>query len=127
MLLAACVPATPTARIEREPSVFQSLPPQHQQLVREGRICNGMSKDGVRLAWGRPDAVYEGSRKGRNADRWDFFHLRPVFVDGFTYGQPWSPMPGWGYHVPGEVAYVPYRAATVWFVGGKVEEWERLR
>ena len=56
LLLAGC--ATPERRIQRNPVEFASLSPEHQELVREGKITMGLPSAGVRLALGNPRRVF---------------------------------------------------------------------
>lgn len=130
-LAASCAPYTPQSRIQEQPGKFAALPPSHQQLVREGKLTQGMGPDAVELAWGEPSRRYHGSREGKSLARWDYLGSRPVTVSNF-HG---SHMPGWGpyghrYPIHGlgpDIAYVPYREASVWFVEGRVDAWESAR
>lgn len=55
-LLAGC--ATPETRIKRSPEVFARLSPEHQALVKEGKVAVGFDADAVRLAVGDPDRTW---------------------------------------------------------------------
>lgn len=55
-VLAGC--ATPASRIKRNPELFNSLPPEVQQGVQEGRVEIGYPRDAVRLALGAPNREY---------------------------------------------------------------------
>ena len=52
LLLAGC--STPSSRIKKNPALFNSLPPEVQANVQQGRIEVGYSADAVRLALGPP-------------------------------------------------------------------------
>lgn len=130
--LASCAPSTPEARIAARPELFEQLPPSQQQLVREGRIAKGMGRDAVLIAWGRPSREYEGDDNGVPTLRWDYAGTTPVYQTGYIGGY------GYGYGRYGrrsyydfavvpEIAYVPYRRATVLFRDGRVASWERSR
>jgi hypothetical protein len=138
LFLVSCVPATPAARIQREPGKFAELSHKNQDLVRKGLIARGMTPTAVELAWGRPNQVLEGSKSGKATMRWDYEGSRPVYEPQFfgSYGYGY----GYGYGRCGprrfttleygygpEVTYVPYRLATVQFVNSRVESWERAR
>lgn len=126
----SCAPSTPQSRIHAQPGRFAMLPPAHQALVREGRLAHGMSPDAVGLAWGEPSRRYHGSKDGKSLDRWDYLGSRPVTISNFHGGQ----LPAWGpyghrYPIHGlgsDIAYVPFREATVWFIEGRVDAWERM-
>lgn len=139
LLLVACAPSTPQARIEAAPWKFKQLSPAHQELVKAGRIDKGMSPDAVYLAWGNASSVYEGQDDDGATLRWDYVGSRPVVTSGFSVGYG----SGWGYGYPyrgrygrypysaygvhNDVAYIPYKKATVWFENRRVSKWERRK
>ncbi|RPJ35376.1 MAG: hypothetical protein EHM17_02790 [Verrucomicrobiaceae bacterium] len=135
LLLGSCAPSTPLARIQREPQKFEALSTAQRALVEQGQIERGMSQDAVYLAWGAPSRVFQGSKDRRMTERWDYAGSRPVYYSNFhgSYGRYWGPRRGRGYHggygmaFGPEVAYVPYRIASVWFVDNQVDAWERAR
>lgn len=55
-LAAAC--STPADRINRDPELFSSFPPEAQAKIREGKIELGFTKPMVEMALGRPDERY---------------------------------------------------------------------
>lgn len=129
--LASCVP-TPTRRIASRPHAFEALSSRHQDLVKQGRIDRGMSKDAVWMAWGDPDRKYEGAIKGKRTERWDYISSEPVVSAGMGFGYTrfrGYPYRGYGYGMDlgPNLIYVPRRFGTVIFSGGKVDSWERLR
>ncbi len=136
LALASCAPSTPQTRIAKSPETFAALNKKEQTLVQQGRIASGMPPDAVRLAWGSPDRSFEGSRNSKHTERWDYSTLRPVYPVGYLgygygYGSYYGPYgrhlySGLGY-AGSEMAYIPERTASVWFVNGRVDSWERLR
>lgn len=137
LVASSCAPSTPQTRIQQRPDRFAALPAKERSLVERGEIAKGMSEDAVWLAWGPPAMRYEGYQKGRTSERWDYTAARPVYANhyygmyGFggyghhgRYGHPYS---AYGFGFAPEVAYVPYRKASVWFVSSRVDSWERLR
>jgi hypothetical protein len=135
LLVASCAPSTPQTRIQREPGKFEALSQTQRSLVEQGQISRGMSPDAVYLAWGPPSRVFQGSMNDQLTERWDYAGSRPVYYSGFygSYGRFYGPYRGSGYYgaygmgIGPEVAYVPYRIASVWFINGKVDSWERGR
>lgn len=135
LVFPSCAPSTPQARIEREPEKFAALGQRDQSLVQQGKLARGMSPDAVTLAWGVPDQRFEGSKNSKHSERWDYAASRPVYstpyFGGFGYGYggsgPYGRGSYSGFALGPEVAYVPYRFASVWFVSGRVDSWERSR
>lgn len=133
LLLASCAPSTPQYRIQKEPQKFEALTPKHRELVEKGQITRGMPRDAVYLAWGKPSQVFQGSKKGRSAERWDYAGTRAVpaygYYGAYGYGpyRHYNPYLYSGYGIGPEVAYVPYRIASVWFIADHVDSWERAR
>lgn len=141
LALSACAPSTPQARIEKFPDKFAVLSKKEQSLVQQGQIAPGMSPDGVLLAWGFPDQRFEGSRNSKMTARWDYATTVPVHSSTFfisPYGRRYGPYgrygPYWqqgysdfGFAAVPEIAYIPYRVASVWFVDDRVDAWERVR
>lgn len=142
--LVSCAPSTPQARIQQHPQKFEALSTKHRSLVQQGLITRGMNPDAVYLAWGSPARSFKGSKKGKDTERWDYAGSRPVYGTsfyggyglGYGYGPgvygPYSPYgrygdPAFAYGIGPEVAYVPYRLASVWFISGKVDSWERAQ
>lgn len=135
--LVSCVPSTPQARIQQSPQKFDALSAKHRALVQQGQITPGMSTDAVYLSWGRPSGVFQGSKKGRATERWDYTGSQPVYGTGFYggyglgYGYGRGPYgayarygnPAYYYGIGPEVAYVPYRIASVWFIDNRVDSW----
>lgn len=56
--IAAVGCSTPRSRIEKHPELFNRLPPEAQENVRQGRIDIGYSQDAVMLALGDPARTY---------------------------------------------------------------------
>jgi outer membrane protein assembly factor BamE (lipoprotein component of BamABCDE complex) len=144
LLFASCVPSTPQARIQQNQQKFSALGAKHQALVQQGQLSRGMSVDAVYLAWGSPSATFQGSQGGQLTERWDYASAQPVYTSNFSMGYGYGPGYGYGRHghhgyhggygysgmgfgFGPEIAYVPYRSASVWFVNHRVDSWERAR
>lgn len=127
-------------RITNNPQIYNSLSTSDQLLVQQGRIREGMTKEGVFLSYGRPDAVSTGRQKGASIEKWTFMSSQPVYTNniGMGWGGGWGGAWG-GYRGRGcgyyggwdpyymnmapSVVYVPYQAATVTFRGNRVTEY----
>lgn len=131
-IFTSCAPSTPATRIAKYPEQFEKLTNREQEIVRQGGIAKGISKDAVLLSWGTPSNRFEGSQRGKVTERWDYASSRPVystnFYGGYGYGRyGYGRYSGIGLGLGPEVTYIPYRTATVWFIGNKVDSWERIR
>lgn len=99
LILTSC--STTETRISNHPDIFQTLSPQDQALVREGKIREGMSNDAVWLAWGTPDQKATGRARGRPVETWIY--------DDYTYANAPYPYPygpyGYGGYFGGGVVF----------------------
>lgn len=134
LVFTACAPSTPQARIAKNPEQFSALGKKEQSLVEQGQISQGMSPEAVLLAWGPPDQSFEGSKDSKPTGRWDYLGTRPVYSSNY-FGPFGYGLGGYGrYGYPGldfgvgpDIAFIPYRLASVWFVNQHVDSWERIR
>ena len=128
----SCVPSTPESRIYDNQAVFESLSQKDRDLVKRGELGIGMNADAVALAWGSPTRRIEGQRKGENIERWDYEGREAVVTNnvfggyrsGYYNGYNYS---GFGAGFGPQITYVPYTKSAVWFVNGRVSEWESVR
>ncbi|WP_411826456.1 hypothetical protein [Luteolibacter sp. AS25] len=128
----SCVPSTPASRIAERPSAFERLSEKEKDLVEQGRISEGMSKEAVSLAWGSPEGRAEGLKDGKKIERWDYIGTRPVVTNNFYggyrsgyYGR--YDYTGVGFGLGPTVSYVPERTASVWFQNERVDAWEQTQ
>jgi hypothetical protein len=84
LFLAAC--STTETRISSHPEIFQRLSGNDRALVSQGKIRNGMSQEGVFLAWGAPDAKTTSVVQGRPAETWVY---TAIASSPYPYG--WGP------------------------------------
>lgn len=133
LLLAAGCASSVERRIERNPQLFQQLSAQDQQLVREQKLREGMSREAVFLALGRPDRVSTGRKNGKDFERWTYVGQQAVMTQ--TFGMGWGGRWGGGWCTPyydpyfmgcPMVTYIPYEAAAVDFVNGRAVGWESM-
>lgn len=92
-----------------------------------------MSQQAVYLAWGNPDARSQGQEGNETFEKWTYGGLTPVYTTSFNYGfgyyggsrryRGYYPYDSFGT----DVLYVPYRAAWVKFINGRVTSWQRGR
>ena len=131
LLLASC--ASPRElRVEHHPELFAKLSEKDKLDVRQGRVHEGMTKDAVFLAWGKPSHVSMGKRDGKTVERWRYQAYQPVMTESYGFGMGVGIGGGyWGRHGYGyyydpmfyaspSVSYVPVEGRSVEFVDGKV-------
>lgn len=128
LFLESCQTATPMTRIEQNPVMFRQLPPAQQLLVQQGRICEGMTKDAVYLAWGNPNTPpVTGQQNGVAYEKWVYNVYQPVMVDSFSMGTGCWNGPHWCGGMGTSTAFVPKEAAWVMFQNNVVTSWESSR
>lgn len=125
MLLTSC--ATPEQRIARNPQMFAMLPPEHQQLVRQGRVTEGMTMDAVYLAWGSPDRYRESLENGGQRVTWLYFGYQTEVIPGYSWQIFDDPYCGYRRRYPVyDPVYVtvPYLYRTATFESGRLVGYE---
>ncbi|MDO5470952.1 MAG: hypothetical protein Q4F38_06585 [Akkermansia sp.] len=125
--LSSCQSSTPASRIAAHPAMFSALPPAQQSLVRQGRLAEGMSRDAVFLAWGKPNgAPYQAYRNGKNIERWYYKGYQPITVMNDGLYPPFYDGYGWGAYTPyysSSTMFVPRNVAYAEFINGKLKAW----
>jgi hypothetical protein len=95
-LLAGC--STVSSRIQDNPGLFASLPPNQQALVRQGKAGVGMDMATVRLALGDPDRVTTRTTAAGESKVWHYSDYEDddgVFLYTGYYHRWWG-LNGWG-------------------------------
>lgn len=93
--------ATPEQRISDHPEIFQTLSPRDQELVKAGKIREGMSPDAVWVAWGTPDQKATGVARGRPVETWIY---NEYTYANAPYPYPYGPY-GYGGYFGGRIAF----------------------
>ena len=129
--LTGCEVSNPQTRTQKHPDLLNALSSEDRDLVLRGTISEGMTKDAVFLAWGKPDSVVTGSENGRQTETWRYASLQAVYHSaGFGLGMGYNGF----YHHRGRVYptvaaqvlpdYVPVTSSVVRFRNGRVVAWE---
>lgn len=92
LVLTGC--STPETRIAKNPELFNQLTPEQQQLIREGRVGIGFTKDMVHLALGEPDRVRERIDVNGRSEVWSYISYEGS--DGMLLYRGWYHR-GWGH------------------------------
>ncbi len=100
LLLTSC--STTETRISDHPEIFQTLSPRDQELVRQGKIREGMSQNAVWIAWGSPDQKATGSARGRPVETWIY---NEYTYANAPYPYPYGPYGYGGYFGGGAVVF----------------------
>lgn len=117
-------------RVETNPQIFRSLSAEDQALVSQGKLRDGMSKEAVFLAWGRPDDIRQGSKKGVPYETWVYSTHVPHSRSSLSLGYGFTPYyrgygyPGFGFYPAVTTAYIPVKVGQVEFLNGEVVAWE---
>lgn len=92
-LLVGC--STPESRIKDSPAVFNSLPPEQQDLVKAGKVAPGFSMDAVKLSIGDPDHVTIHTDTTGSHQIWHYVTYED-YQGGIIYAGYWHRSRGWG-------------------------------
>ena len=70
LILLGC--ASPEQRIKKNPELFQSFPPDVQELVKQGQVAIGFTAEMVTMALGEPNRIYSRVTSGGTSDVWSY-------------------------------------------------------
>ena len=93
--------STTETRISDHPEIFQTLSPRDQELVKAGKIREGMSQDAVWIAWGTPDQKATGVARGKAVETWIY---NDYYYANSPYPYPYGPF-GYGGYFGGGVVF----------------------
>lgn len=132
IVMNSCAPSTPATRIAKNPAMFESLSSSDKALAQQGQIRRGMDKNGVLIAWGKPDGITAGDRNGKSFEQWIYTSLTPVYTSSFhsyaMYGFGRYDCDSYDIGFGPDVHYIQQTKATVEFdQNNKVTEWVTLR
>ena len=99
LILPGC--STTETRISDHPEIFQTLSPRDQELVKAGKIREGMSQNAVWVAWGTPDQKATGVARGRPVETWIY---NEYTYANAPYPYPYGPY-GYGGYFGGRIAF----------------------
>ena len=130
--LASCTVPSPQSRIAKSGSTYSLLSPEHRRLVARGEITEGMSKDAVLLAWGKPSKTYDVEEGGNTKERWVYSRSQPRYSTSIGLGYGGFPRNRrYGYYggvdYGPRTLYMPEQVGEVIFRRDKVESWERKK
>jgi hypothetical protein len=138
LLVSACQTGAEN-RISQNPALYKKLSATDRGLVATGDVREGMSKDAVYLAWGRPDMVRESSTAPNISESWAYFVTHPLPSSSLSYANIYRPFygryqiqprfgycRGIGWHYD-SVDYVRFVTKTITFSGNYVVALEQNR
>lgn len=117
-------------RIQQNGEKYSKLNSSQKSAVKKGSISEGMKKDAVRLAWGKPDKV-ETSSSGQK-ELWIYYEREQVDIDYRTPSGMFSKFyrssnKYYDGHSNSELRTVQRMDRTVSFYKGRVLAWTRTR
>jgi hypothetical protein len=117
-LTGCATPSTVQSRIQERNAAYNSLAPDVQQLVTEGRIRAGMSEDAVYIAWGKPDQVLQSGDQRGEFTTWVY---RGATLEETRYwvGRRYP-------HLEHDYEPRSYVRAEIVFFNNKVQSWRTL-
>ena len=126
IVLTGCQTATPASRISANPVMFRMLSPEQQLMVQQGKICEGMNRDAVYLAWGNPNVPpVKGQQNGKPYEKWVYQAYEPVVVNSVGVGSAFChALSAYAGTMTTSTAYVPQEIAWVIFENNIVTAWE---
>lgn len=86
LFVVSCASHNPASRAEKYPERFANLNTSEQEEVQQGRISEGMSKDGVFIALGNPDNIINQLENGTETEEWSYYTLTPTIRQNFGFG-----------------------------------------
>lgn len=122
--LPAC--STPASRIKENQALYSALSPSAQAKVAAGTIAEGMTRNAVFIAWGSPDDIYRGSRKGVARESWIYQDSTTASIPGYTTQYRRGPRGEIVTDTVYEPIYVPqpYISKVAEFENDRVVSWE---
>ncbi|MDR0532369.1 MAG: hypothetical protein LBH01_00265 [Verrucomicrobiales bacterium] len=130
LVISGC--STIESRKEERAQAFNLLTKDQQRIVMQGRITEGLNKDGVYIALGKPLRVRRESMNGVQTESWVYGRMETYSSPGVVIGSAY----GYGRYGYGPYFYPGYYDTTVsvmkdTFVvyfnqAGKVKGWKEL-
>jgi hypothetical protein len=112
LILPGC--STTETRISDHPEIFQTLSPRDQELVKAGKIREGMSQNAVWVAWGTPDQKATGVARGNPVETWIY---NEYTYANAPYPYPYGPFGYGGYFGGGRIAFHRHGAHRFAIIG----------
>jgi hypothetical protein len=112
LILPGC--STTETRISDHPEIFQTLSPRDQELVKAGKIREGMSQNAVWVAWGAPDQKATGVARGNPVETWIY---NEYTYANAPYPYPYGPFGYGGYFGGGRIAFHRHGAHRFAIIG----------
>ncbi len=125
LLVTAGCASTTESRIDREPDLFASFPPDVQELVRNGQVRVGFEPDMVRLALGEPNRKVIRQAADDQREIW-YYEGRYFTLESHDFHDRWH------HGRPGAMIHYDTTRETIYdrmqldFVDGKLVSIEQL-
>ena len=113
------------SRIAQNQDIYSQLSQEHQLLVQQGQIKQGMDKKAVYLAWGDPSRSSKGASAGTPFEKWYYYLYSPTYSGGLYGG--YGHRGCYGSYITRTSDYRSELEAKVEFRKGRVHNWENAR
>lgn len=121
--------STILSRIRERPEAYSTITPAMRAAVDAGQIMEGMTKDAVFMAWGKPSEVVQVEGPGGPYEMWVYLRTgwrQREFPTYYFEPNPYRPFPTLVPSVPlNATVHTTYRyaKAEVTFCRGVVQKW----
>lgn len=130
-LLAACA-STPESRIQKNPELFNSFPPEAQEKIKKGDVEIGFTPDMVLMAKDKPDRKYSRKTAAGEAEVWSYTSIHTTTERQRVEARIHAPDVGGNWHDYSDWVWVDvqqqheFEQLRIEFADGKVSAVETL-
>ncbi|MDR1144769.1 MAG: hypothetical protein LBK71_01360 [Verrucomicrobiales bacterium] len=123
--------STIASRVAEREQAFNLLTKEQQRIVMQGRISEGLSKDGVYIALGRPLRVLREQMDGITSESWvygrmeTYATMRPAWPSPYPFRYGYGPY-FYPYPYDAEVSVMRDTFVVYFNQAGKVKGWKEL-
>ena len=120
--------STPESRAKERPEAFNKLSDKQRTAALEGELIEGMSKDAVYVALGKPSRMLQSREKGVERERWIYTQLENQEIPSWRSVYRQQTEGSVSSHIEYEPIYIqrPRDSFEVIFEKGRVTGWRDL-
>ena len=124
-------------RIKQNSERYSKLSSSQKKAVKQGSLSKGMSKEAVRLAWGKPDKIQQVKTSKGKREHWIYLRIEQV-GPGYQSSTAAGKLSQYSQYFRGTEKYydghsqnqfrsIQVEDRTAVFAGGRVVSWTRTR